>query len=77
LQQRNLNTRLTTVSTLMEDKRLPVPMVARMSVETLAVVLHNYEGDDVQGYVEMVNAPEGMDSYNFRTKKMDLDLKNW
>ncbi|MCD9561067.1 hypothetical protein HAX54_020024 [Datura stramonium] len=76
LQQGNLTTRSTPMSTLMEDKRLPMPIVARMSVEALEVVLMNYEGDDVQGYTEMVNAPEGMGLYKFKPKKLDIDLKN-
>ncbi|MCD7459062.1 hypothetical protein HAX54_039923, partial [Datura stramonium] len=38
----------------MEDKRLLVPLEKRLSVETLAAVLKNYDGDDFQGYTEMV-----------------------
>ncbi|MCD9637661.1 hypothetical protein HAX54_021068 [Datura stramonium] len=38
----------------MEEKRFFVPLVEMMSVETMAVVPMNYDGDDVQGYTKMV-----------------------
>ncbi|MCD9646242.1 hypothetical protein HAX54_035931, partial [Datura stramonium] len=34
------------------------------------------EDNGPPGYIEMVNALEGMGSYNFRPKKLDHDLKN-
>ncbi|MCE3051992.1 hypothetical protein HAX54_051371, partial [Datura stramonium] len=71
LQKGHLSTISTLVSTMMEDNRSSVPMVARLNVETLAEILMNYEGNDLQGYIEMVNALQGMGSYNFRPKKLD------
>ncbi|MCD9559873.1 hypothetical protein HAX54_018199, partial [Datura stramonium] len=65
--------RATFVTSYMDDKRLLVSLEERLGVETLVAVLMNFEGNEVE---EMVNALVGMGSYDFRPKKLHLDLKN-
>ncbi|MCD7468930.1 hypothetical protein HAX54_007484, partial [Datura stramonium] len=52
----------------MEHNKLLVPVEEMMNINTLVVVLMNYDGDGVPGYTELVNALEAMGSYNFRPK---------
>ncbi|MCD9646287.1 hypothetical protein HAX54_036016, partial [Datura stramonium] len=52
------NSRATSMNSKMEDKRLLVPLEERLSIETLRSILMNFDGDDVQGYTDMVNGIE-------------------
>ncbi|XP_059302297.1 uncharacterized protein LOC132054274 [Lycium ferocissimum] len=44
--------------------------------EALAVVLINFDACDMEGYVETINALEGLGSYTYHPRKLDLDLAN-
>ncbi|XP_016437364.1 uncharacterized protein LOC107763382 [Nicotiana tabacum] len=44
--------------------------------EALAVILVNFDGEDMEGYMESVNALEGLGSYTYAPKKLSLDLYN-
>ncbi|MCD9644498.1 hypothetical protein HAX54_032751 [Datura stramonium] len=49
----------------MKDKRSLLPLEERLGVETLAVILMNFDGYDVQGYTEMLTG------IGFRTSECD------
>ncbi|XP_075111700.1 uncharacterized protein LOC142181916 [Nicotiana tabacum] len=44
--------------------------------EALAAILVNFDGEDVEGYMESVNALEGLGSYTYAPAKLSLDLEN-
>nr|XP_009779877.1 PREDICTED: uncharacterized protein LOC104229008 [Nicotiana sylvestris] len=44
--------------------------------EALAAILVNFDGEDMEGYMESVNALEGLGSYTYGPAKLSLDLKN-
>nr|XP_009771606.1 PREDICTED: uncharacterized protein LOC104222114 [Nicotiana sylvestris] len=44
--------------------------------EVLAAILVNFDGEYMEGYMESVNALEGLGSYNYAPKKLPLDLEN-
>ena len=46
-------------------------------VEPLAVVLMNFDREDIDEYEETICGLIGMRSYSYAPKKLDLDLKNW
>uniref|UniRef100_M1DH28 Integrase core domain containing protein n=1 Tax=Solanum tuberosum TaxID=4113 RepID=M1DH28_SOLTU len=48
----------------------------KLAVETLAVVLMNFETDFRSDYVETVNALHGNGEHSYAPKKLNLDLKN-
>lgn len=47
-----------------------------MVVKTLAAIIINFEGGHRVDYEETVNALQGIGSYSFAPKKIDIDLKN-
>ncbi|XP_059311714.1 uncharacterized protein LOC132063262 [Lycium ferocissimum] len=44
--------------------------------EALTAVLINFDSCDMEGYVETINALEGLGSYTYHPRKLDLDLAN-
>nr|XP_009783484.1 PREDICTED: uncharacterized protein LOC104232082 [Nicotiana sylvestris] len=42
----------------------------------LAAILVNVDGEDMEGYIESVNALEGLGSYTYAPLKLSLDLEN-
>ncbi|XP_070041107.1 uncharacterized protein [Nicotiana tomentosiformis] len=44
--------------------------------DTLEVVLLNHDDDEKEGFVECVNALQGMGSYTYEPRKLSLDLEN-
>ncbi|XP_070026430.1 uncharacterized protein [Nicotiana sylvestris] len=44
--------------------------------EALAAILVNFDGEDMEGYMESVNALEGLGSYTYALAKLSLDLEN-
>nr|XP_009784508.1 PREDICTED: uncharacterized protein LOC104232927 [Nicotiana sylvestris] len=44
--------------------------------EALAAILVNFDGEDMDGYMESVNALEGLGSYTYTLAKLSLDLEN-
>ncbi|XP_075076911.1 uncharacterized protein LOC142163514 [Nicotiana tabacum] len=44
--------------------------------EALAAILVNFDGEDMEGYMESVNALEGLGSYTYAPEKLSLDLEN-
>ncbi|XP_060197992.1 uncharacterized protein LOC132626971 [Lycium barbarum] len=44
--------------------------------EALTEVLINFDACDMEGYVETINALEGLGSYTYHPRKLDLDLAN-
>ncbi|XP_019241872.1 PREDICTED: uncharacterized protein LOC109221896 [Nicotiana attenuata] len=44
--------------------------------EALAAILENFDGEDMEGYMESVNALEGLGSYTYAPAKLSLDLEN-
>ncbi|XP_075074567.1 uncharacterized protein LOC142162149 [Nicotiana tabacum] len=44
--------------------------------EALAAILVNFNAEDMEGYMESVNALEGLGSYTYAPKKLSLDLEN-
>uniref|UniRef100_M1E0L1 Integrase core domain containing protein n=1 Tax=Solanum tuberosum TaxID=4113 RepID=M1E0L1_SOLTU len=44
--------------------------------ESLAVILLNYDGEEIQDYDEVVVSLSGLGSYSKSTLKLDIDLKN-
>ncbi|XP_075096304.1 uncharacterized protein LOC142174413 [Nicotiana tabacum] len=44
--------------------------------EALAAILVNFGGEDMEGYMELVNALEGLGSYTYAPAKLSLDLEN-
>ncbi|XP_070029146.1 uncharacterized protein [Nicotiana sylvestris] len=44
--------------------------------EALAAILVNFDGEDMEGYMESVNALEGLGSYIYAPNKLSLDLEN-
>nr|XP_016478901.1 PREDICTED: uncharacterized protein LOC107800267 [Nicotiana tabacum] len=44
--------------------------------EALAAILVNFDGEDMEGYMESVNALEGLGSYTYAPTKLTLDLEN-
>ncbi|XP_059314936.1 uncharacterized protein LOC132065522 [Lycium ferocissimum] len=44
--------------------------------KSLAAALMNFDSYDMKGYVETINALEGLGSYTYHPRKLDLDLAN-
>ncbi|XP_016469915.2 uncharacterized protein LOC107792235 [Nicotiana tabacum] len=44
--------------------------------EALAAILVNFDGENMEGYMESMNALEGHGSYTYAPKKFSLDLEN-
>ncbi|XP_059310152.1 uncharacterized protein LOC132061331 [Lycium ferocissimum] len=44
--------------------------------EALAAILVNFDGDDIKSYVETVNVLEGLGSYTYHPRILDLGLTN-
>ncbi|XP_070013316.1 uncharacterized protein [Nicotiana sylvestris] len=44
--------------------------------EALAAILVNFKGEDMEGYMESVNALEGLGSYTYAPAKLSLGLEN-
>ncbi|XP_075088610.1 uncharacterized protein LOC142170617 [Nicotiana tabacum] len=44
--------------------------------EALVTIFVNFDGEDMEGYMESVNALEGLGSYIYAMKKLSLDLEN-
>ncbi|XP_070019997.1 uncharacterized protein [Nicotiana sylvestris] len=44
--------------------------------ETLVAILVNFDSEDMEGYMESVNALEGLGSYTYALAKLSLDLEN-
>nr|XP_016485959.1 PREDICTED: uncharacterized protein LOC107806336 [Nicotiana tabacum] len=44
--------------------------------EALAAILEKFDGEDMEGYMELLNALEGLGSYIYAPKKLSLDLEN-
>ncbi|XP_070025788.1 uncharacterized protein [Nicotiana sylvestris] len=44
--------------------------------EVLTAILVNFDGEDIEGYMESVNALEGLESYTYAPAKLSLDLEN-
>ncbi|XP_070046716.1 uncharacterized protein [Nicotiana tomentosiformis] len=44
--------------------------------DTLEIVLLNHDEDEKEGFVEYVNALQGMGSYTYKPQKLSLDLEN-
>ncbi|XP_019259623.1 PREDICTED: uncharacterized protein LOC109237724 [Nicotiana attenuata] len=44
--------------------------------EALAAILVNFDGEDMEGYMESVNALEGLGTYMYAPAKLSLDLEN-
>nr|XP_016484033.1 PREDICTED: uncharacterized protein LOC107804628 [Nicotiana tabacum] len=44
--------------------------------EVLAAILVNFDGEDMDGYMELVNALDGLGSYTYAPAKLSLDLEN-
>ncbi|XP_075084824.1 uncharacterized protein LOC142168064 [Nicotiana tabacum] len=44
--------------------------------EALTAIFLNFDGEDMEVYVESVNALEGLGSYTYTPKKLSLDLEN-
>ncbi|XP_075088505.1 uncharacterized protein LOC142170483 [Nicotiana tabacum] len=44
--------------------------------EALAAILVNFDGEDMEGYMESVKALEGLGSYTYVPEKLSLDLEN-
>ncbi|XP_060202629.1 uncharacterized protein LOC132631046 [Lycium barbarum] len=58
------------------DEAVEFKMEEECLVEALAAILVNFDADDMEGYVEMVNSLVGLGSYSYHPKKLDLDLEN-
>ncbi|KAK4723996.1 hypothetical protein R3W88_026775 [Solanum pinnatisectum] len=59
-----------------DEEVMEVTIEERLAVETLAVVLMNFEMDFRTDYVKIVNALQGMGAHSYAQKKLNLDLKN-
>ncbi|XP_075079745.1 uncharacterized protein LOC142164989 [Nicotiana tabacum] len=44
--------------------------------EALAAILVNFDGEDMEGYMESINALEGLGSYTYAPTKLSLTLEN-
>nr|XP_016505804.1 PREDICTED: uncharacterized protein LOC107823629 [Nicotiana tabacum] len=44
--------------------------------EALAAILVNFDGENMEGYMESMNALKGRGSYTYAPKKLSLDLQN-
>nr|XP_009789420.1 PREDICTED: uncharacterized protein LOC104237048 [Nicotiana sylvestris] len=44
--------------------------------EALVAILVNFDGENIEGYMESVNALEGLGSYTYAPKNLSLDLEN-
>ncbi|XP_075109195.1 uncharacterized protein LOC142180986 [Nicotiana tabacum] len=44
--------------------------------DALVAILVNFDGEDIDGYMESVNALEGLGSYTYALKNLSLDLEN-
>ncbi|XP_070040972.1 uncharacterized protein [Nicotiana tomentosiformis] len=58
------------------EDAVEVNMEEECLAEALSAIVMNFDGEDIEGYVEMVNALEGMGSYIYAPKKISLDLEN-
>lgn len=61
---------------VIDDRVIEVPIEERFVVETLSVVMVNFNGDDIKDYNETLKALVGTESYLYSLKKLDLDMKN-
>ncbi|XP_047267563.1 uncharacterized protein LOC124897990 [Capsicum annuum] len=52
-----------------------VPIKKKFVVEPLAAVLMNFDSEGIKEYEETICALNGMGSYSYAPKKLDLDLK--
>lgn len=58
------------------DKYMTVTIEDRMSVETLAAMLMNFDANFLSNYLKTVNAFYGIRSHSYTPNKLDLYLKN-
>lgn len=63
------------IEVVIEDY-LKIPIEKMIVVETLVVVLINFDADFQFDYGETVNVLEGMGAHYYAPKKIDLDLKS-
>ncbi|MCD7465743.1 hypothetical protein HAX54_001841 [Datura stramonium] len=52
----------------LEYDKLPIPMEEMMTINTLTTVMMNYEGDRIPEHTKMMNALNGLGSYNYSPK---------
>ncbi|XP_070015537.1 uncharacterized protein [Nicotiana sylvestris] len=58
------------------EDAVEMKMEERCLGEALAAILVNFDGEDMEGYMELVNALEGLGSYTYAPSKLSLDLEN-
>nr|XP_016453119.1 PREDICTED: uncharacterized protein LOC107777578 [Nicotiana tabacum] len=58
------------------EDAVEIKMEEQWPGEALAAILVNFDGEDMEGYMESVNALEGLGSYTYAPKKLSLDLEN-
>nr|XP_009628036.1 uncharacterized protein LOC104118494 [Nicotiana tomentosiformis] len=58
------------------EDAIEVKMEEECLGEALAVILINYNGEDMEVYMEMMNALEGFGSFTYAPKKLSFELEN-
>nr|XP_009798768.1 PREDICTED: uncharacterized protein LOC104244944 [Nicotiana sylvestris] len=58
------------------DDAVEMKMEEQFLGEALVAILVNFDGEDMEGYMESVNALEGLGSYTYVPEKLSLDLEN-
>ncbi|XP_016506363.1 uncharacterized protein LOC107824139 [Nicotiana tabacum] len=58
------------------EDAIEIKMEEQCLGEALAAILVNFDGEDMDGYMESVNALEGLGSYTYTPTKLSLDLEN-
>lgn len=64
------------VDVYFEDEQY-VPRTKQLVIKPLAAVMMNYDSEGIEEYEEKVCALNGMGSYFYAPKMLDLDLVNW
>ncbi|XP_049392923.1 uncharacterized protein LOC125857353 [Solanum stenotomum] len=59
-----------------DEEKIRPTIEDRLAVETLAVMLMNFETDFQSDYIETMNALHGMGTHSYAPNKLNLDLKN-
>lgn len=59
-----------------DEEVVKVFIKERFAVETLVVVIMNFDSECIEEYEKTTNALQGMGSHHYAPKKLDLDLKN-
>nr|XP_009797348.1 PREDICTED: uncharacterized protein LOC104243792 [Nicotiana sylvestris] len=59
-----------------EEDAVEMKMEEQCLGEALTAILVNFDGEDMEGYMESVNALEGLGSYTYAPAKLSLNLEN-